>query len=120
MSTPEITHVSWGKVETEDGLSVKDVKLFPGGAREWDWGETGTRHDPGVQFSDVEELLEHGAEVVVLGVGFHERLGVRGDVAAILKEKGVVVYVAQTGEAARLHNELRREEKVGTLIHSTC
>ena len=57
--SPGIKHLSWGRLETEHG-EFKDAKLFPGGAREWDWNETGTRHEPGVQPADVEELLEHG------------------------------------------------------------
>ena len=47
----------------------KDVKLWPGGGREWDWGETNTRHEPGIQPSDVEELLVHRPDIVVLSRG---------------------------------------------------
>ena len=53
----------------EGSGSLKDAKLYPGGARAWDWRETGTRHDPGIQPTDVAELLDHGAEVVVLSTG---------------------------------------------------
>jgi hypothetical protein len=65
--SPRITHLSWGRLEI-DGYAkpFKDAKLFPGGARAWDWNETGTRHVPGIQPADVEELLTHGARVVVL------------------------------------------------------
>src|SRR3712207_9129776 len=73
MHSPRITHLCWGRLEIEDG-SLKDAKLFPGGSREWDWNETGTAHVPGIQPADVQELLEHGATVVVLSKGFHERL----------------------------------------------
>jgi hypothetical protein len=71
MHSPHITLLSWGRLEVEDG-SFKDAKLFPGGSREWDWNETGTGHVPGIQPADVEELLEHGATVVVLSKGFYE------------------------------------------------
>ena len=67
--SPRITNLSWGSLDVE-GNSFRDAKLFPGGSREWDWNETGTRHVPGIQPSDVEELLEHGATVVVLSRGF--------------------------------------------------
>ena len=33
-----------------DGLGAK---LYPGGARAWDWRETGTRHRPGIQPADI-------------------------------------------------------------------
>jgi hypothetical protein len=55
---PRITHLSWGRIEVEGGRTFKDAKLWPGGVREWDWNETGTRHRPGVQPADVEELLD--------------------------------------------------------------
>src|SRR5215210_1208827 len=73
MPSPRITHLFWGHLEVED-RSFKDAKLFPGGSRAWDWNETGTDHVPGIQPADVEELLEHGASVVVLSKGFYERL----------------------------------------------
>jgi hypothetical protein len=119
--SPKVTHLSWGRVEVE-GVddSFKDAKLFPGGARAWDWNETGTNHEPGIQPSDVEELLERGATAVVLSRGFHERLGVTPDVLRMLENRGVSTHVRQTGEAIQLYNELTETERVGALIHSTC
>lgn len=38
----------------------------------------------------------------------------------MLEEKQVHAHIAQTEEAARLYDELRENEKVGALIHSTC
>ena len=117
--SPQITNLSWGRLDVED-VSFRDAKLFPGGSREWDWNETGTRHAPGIQPSDVEELLEHGAAVVVLSRGFHNRLGVCGETLRMLEDEGVSVRVEQTERAVKLYNELRERETVGALIHSTC
>jgi len=114
-----VTHLSWGRLETEGG-AFKDAKLFPGGARDWDWNETGTRHEPGIQPSDVEELLERGATVVVLSKGFHERLRVPERTLRTLEDRGIAVHVKGTEEAVRRYNELGETEKVGALIHSTC
>ena len=116
---PRITHLSWGRLEVEDG-SFKDAKLFPGGSREWDWNETGTLHAPGIQPADVEELLEHGATVVVLSKGFHERLKVCQETLQMLEDKHVSVHVEHTEGAVKLYNELREHVRVGALIHSTC
>ena len=119
--SPKVTHHSWGRLEVEgvDG-HFKDAKLFPGGAREWDWRETGTNHEPGIQPADVEELLEHGATAVVLSKGFDERLRVTRDALRMLEDRGVSAHVRQTEEAIRLYNELSETERVGALIHSTC
>ncbi len=116
---PRITNLSWGRLDVEDA-SFRDAKLFPGGSREWDWNETGTRHVPGIQPADVEELLEHGATVVVLSRGFYGRLGVCRETLQMLEDEGVSVRVEQTEGAVELYNDLRERERVGALIHSTC
>jgi len=56
--------------------TFKDVKLFPGGAREWDWRETGTDNVPRIQPADVDELFDHGAKVIVLSKGIQGRVQV--------------------------------------------
>ena len=117
--SPRITHLSWGRLETESGR-FKDARLYPGGGEEWDWNETGTSHDPGVQPADVERLLERGATVIILSKGFHERLRIAPETRRMLDEKGIPAHVAQTEEAANLYERLRETEKVGALIHSTC
>lgn len=120
-ASPRIERLEWGRVEVE-GVSTgyKDAKLWPGGSREWDWNETGTRHQPGIQPADVVELLEHGATVVILSRGIQRRLQVRPDTLAMLQENGVESHVLQTEEAVRLYNELRDHTPVGGLFHSTC
>ena len=117
--SPRVIDISWGRLEVENG-PFKDAKLFPGGARAWDWNETGTSHEPGIQPADVEELLERGATAVVLSQGFHGRLGVMPETLRVLEDRGVTAHVRQTDEAVQLYNELRETEKVGALIHSTC
>ena len=117
--SPRVTELAWGRLEVE-GSTFKDAKLFPGGARAWDWNETGTRHEPGIQPADVEELLERGITAVVLSKGFYGRLGVTLEALRMLEDRGVAAHVRQTEEAIELYNELRETQKVGALIHSTC
>jgi hypothetical protein len=120
LRSPRITHVSWGHLEVEGGRRFKDAKLFPGGSREWDWRETGTDHVPGIQPADVEELLEHGAKVVVLSKGNYERLQVCRETLEMLQQRGVSFHVLQTEKAVDLYNQLRENEAIGGLLHSTC
>jgi hypothetical protein len=104
-----------------EGLGVgKDFKLYPGGGREWDWAETGTRHNPGIQFSDVRELLEHGATTVVLSRGMDMVLEVDPRTVEILEERAVTVHVLDTRAAVELYNKLAEDRPVGGLFHSTC
>ena len=119
--SPRIQHLAWGRIEVEGAAApYKDAKLWPGGSREWDWNETGTRHEPGIQPADVQELLLNGARTVVLSRGVQRRLGVRPDTLEMLEEKGVTAHVLPTEEAVSLYNELREGEAVGGLFHSTC
>ena len=118
--SPRIAACSWGHLSIEGYGSLKDAKLYPGGARAWDWRETGTRHDPGIQPADVAELLDHGAEVVMLSTGVFRRLGVCAETLLLLKDKGVSFHVLPTPEAVAEYNRLAETLAVGALIHSTC
>lgn len=118
--SPRISGVSWGRLEVEPGGSFRDARLFPGGAEEWDWGETGTHHRPGIQPADVSPLLVHGVEAVVLSMGMLERLQVCPETLQLLKDRGVAVHCAPTEEAVHLYNKLRKSKRVGGLFHTTC
>ena len=118
--SPEITNLSWGSVQTACG-EFKDAKLWPGGARRWGWKETGTSHQPGIQLADIQELLDNGAEIIVLSTGQNQQLQVKDGVVDHLKQRGIGVYVQETNQAVETHNQFARSgEPVGALIHSTC
>jgi hypothetical protein len=118
---PKIIRVSWGRIEVEGHEKpFRDVKLYPGGGREWDWSETGTEHGPGIQPADVEELIGKGAKEVILSKGMHERLRVCPETLEWLKDRNIPTYVLQTEDAVRLYNKLRNDRSVGGLFHTTC
>ena len=118
--SPQVVRLEWGVVELEDGSVFKDVKVFPGGARAWDWGETGTHHMPGIQLADVEELLDHGADTIVLTRGVLGRLGVSQVLIDQLEARGIRVHVAKTKAAVEIYNQLCLDSQAGILIHPTC
>lgn len=118
--SPRVTQVSWGHMTVEGVGEGKDFKLYPGGGREWDWNETGTRHQPGIEAEDVRELLDHGAEIVILSRGMELALHTRPETLAYLAARGITVHVKETNEAVALYNELAETEAVGGLFHSTC
>lgn len=119
--SPRIEAISWGEVRVEGAASpYRDAKTWPGGSRGWDWNETGTSHSPGIQPEDVEELLEQGAEEVVLSRGMNERLQVKDETLQMLERRGIPAHVLPTREAVELYNDLAEDEPVGGLFHSTC
>lgn len=118
--TPRVLDLAWGRVTTEVG-TFRDAKLWPGGGRGWDWEETGTHHRPGVQAADVRELLDHGADVVVLSRGQRGRLGVPDATVESVRRAGAEVEVHGTREAVDRCNRLIEQGRaVGALLHSTC
>jgi hypothetical protein len=111
----------WGFVDV-DGLGrLRDAKLWPGGGRGWDWNETGTRHLPGIQPADLAELLEHGADVIVLSRGRQLRLETTPEALSMLASREVEVIRDETGAAVDQYNRLAASgRRVAALLHSTC
>ncbi len=119
--SPLITDLSWGRMTVEGVGGGKDFKLWPGGGRAWDWRETNTRHMPGIQPGDVQELLENGCQTIVLSRGMLRRLQTCQETLDLLENHGIAVHVAETVEAVELYNDLvRHKQAVGGLFHSTC
>ena len=118
--SPKLEKISWGQIEVAGFGSFKDVKVYPGGAREWDWRETNTHHRPGIQTLDIQELLDHGAEEVVLSRGMLNALHVCPETLLALEEKNILVHVLETKHAVKKYNLLRESVAVAGLFHSTC
>jgi len=117
--SPRIKTLAWGQIEVEGFGTFRDAKVFPGGAREWDWRETGTAHQPGIQPADVVELLDHGATTIVLSQGMSSRLQVCPETLRLLAKR-CRTCVVPTNEAVELYNQLRDKELVAGLFHTTC
>jgi hypothetical protein len=118
--SPRIIQVSWGRMEVEGLDAGKDFKLYPGGGCAWGWAETGTRHSPGIQPADVEELMAYGATTVVLSQGMNKHLQVPPDICRYLQRRSITVHVAETREAVKIYNALTEGTPVAGLFHSTC
>ncbi|XP_020375754.1 mth938 domain-containing protein-like isoform X1 [Rhincodon typus] len=122
MTSPAIASLTWGemKVEGSDTL-YKDCKVWPGGNRAWDWRETGTRHTPGVQPADVNEIVNKGIQTLIIGRGMDEALQVPEATLSFIRSKGIDAVVLQTEKAVQQYNKLVKEGvAVGGIFHSTC
>jgi hypothetical protein len=124
MAETLITDLTWGNMEVSiDGEKqvFKDCKVWPGGAREWRWGETGTHHSPGIQPTDIEEILSQNVDVIVLGRGQLGRLCISTETEDLLRKRGISYHVEKTRKAVALFNEMVQDGKrVGGVFHSTC
>lgn len=119
-----IKQISWGRMTVEVNgilLEFKDCKVWPGGAKEWNWNVTGTRHQPGTQPADIEEILEQGVEVMILSRGMALRLHTCPATEQLLRSKGIEYRIEETRRAVELFNQLSLQGKrVGGIFHSTC
>lgn len=119
--SPMISSQQWGRVEVQGFGTFGDVRLVPGGAREWDWTEFGTHHRPGPGIAEVRELLDRSVTTVILSQGVLGHLQVPEETVAWLRDRGVAVEVLWTEAAVARYNVLCAERvPVGALIHSTC
>ena len=119
-----ITHVSWGRMEVAANGCVyrfKDCKVWPGGAKTWDWNTTDTRHQPGTQPADIEEILDQGVDVMILSLGMQLMLHTCPETDEILRSRGIEYHIEETTQAVEIFNELtRRGRRAGGIFHSTC
>ncbi len=120
-----VRSIEWGVVTVsghDDAAHVfKDAVLWPSGAREWDWRESGTRHKPGIHPKAVEELIDRGCAIVVLSRGMDLVLETMPETFERLKFAGVRYEWLQSKQAVQRYNALVSDgERVGMLLHSTC
>ena len=119
--SPIIAHIEWGKLEVAGFAPFKDAKLFPGGASPWDWNQTGTRHSPGIQSADLEELLLAKPTHIILSRGMQLVLQTKPETLAFLQSEGLHVEQLETTLAVKKYNLLSEAGvKVAGLFHSTC
>lgn len=115
-----INKIKWGKIRI-DSKTFKDLKVYPGGYRTWDWGETGTRHVPGIQPADLQELIDQGATIIILSAGMDNRLQLPDQTREYLKNNNITFHYLQSEKAVQMYNQLAKSSnQVGALIHSTC
>ncbi len=120
-NSPRIVSCEWGVVRVENQTDrFKDVMLFPGGAKEWDWTVSGTHHQPGILIADLQFLREQGAQVMVLSQGFYDRLQLSDDARQWLEKEAIPYQQTNTARAVEIYNRLCAGKPTGALIHSTC
>lgn len=119
-----ITHISWGQMEVSiagETHRFKDCKVWPGGAVTWDWTDTGTHHQPGIQPADIAEILDNDIEVMILSRGIQLVLHTSPETETLLQSRSMTYHIEETGRAVELYNELAQQGKrVGGIFHSTC
>jgi hypothetical protein len=99
-----------GKTYTSDLIIHADHKIDPS----W-WRIEGHLLQP----EDLESVFRKRPEVLVIGTGHDGVMKVPGKTVLAIKENGIEVHVAKTGEAVKLFNNLSGG-KVAAALHLTC
>eukprot|EP00566_Odontella_aurita_P029452 CAMPEP_0113538762 /NCGR_PEP_ID=MMETSP0015_2-20120614/7546_1 /TAXON_ID=2838 /ORGANISM="Odontella" /LENGTH=156 /DNA_ID=CAMNT_0000438373 /DNA_START=1264 /DNA_END=1734 /DNA_ORIENTATION=+ /assembly_acc=CAM_ASM_000160 len=125
LKSPKVTSIAWGSICVEGAKRcLKNAMCYPGGSKKW--SKHGTRHRQGIALSDIDDLLDAGAQIIILSSGMDKRVHVQGENLKRLKElksnNDIDDFeILPTKQAVMQYNELAEEEKlVGTLFHSTC
>lgn len=119
-----ISRIEWGKIEV-NGVTYKDLKIWHStgerfGVKEWDWSETGTRHDPGIQIADLQDFIDL-VDIVILSRGMKLRLQIPTETIEYVTRQGKALIWLESTEAVEKYNEyVQLGFNVGALIHSTC
>jgi len=101
-----------------DGVEYRsDVIVFPDKVRSGWWRQEG--HS--LAMEDLEEVVEFGPEVLIVGTGASGIMDVPASTVDALRKKGIEVAAAHTGEAWHLFNEqVKQGKNVVGVFHLTC
>ena len=113
----KIRNYKFGLLETSEDRYTRDLIISPTSVKPNWWRKEGHR----LSVEDLGALKEEDFEVLVIGTGYYGVMKVDNDVLKAMRERGVDVIVAKTGEAVEIFNKLQDEgRKVVGAFHLTC
>jgi len=73
-----------------------------------------------IELTDLERCLKQNPETIVIGTGESGMAKVESEVEDFLSQRKIKLFIAKTGEAVRIFNDLGKEIKKIGLFHLTC
>ncbi len=114
-----IQKYSFGSITVNNQTYNHDVEIrWTGEVLLWQRGESHV-----INTYDVKRAVEQSPEKIVIGTGESGIAEITDDAKKFIVEKGIVLLVDKTGEAARIFNntlENERNKKIIGLFHLTC
>ena len=119
MACPIINSFKWGYIEI-NGIRYVDAKIYPNKVENWDWANTDTTHDEGVQPQDVQDLVDQGCTFIIISQGLSRKLEMDFESYKVLLKANIDFLVTDTITAVdRYMDEILDEAHlVGALIHT--
>ncbi len=111
-----IENYRFGRITIDGRDYTGDVIVYPDRVDDEWWREEG--HS--LCMADLEDILDIGPDVLVIGTGANGLMAVPEDVRRELRARGIEPRPAPTAEACDLYNELAGESTVIAALHLTC
>lgn len=107
----------FGRITVDGAEYTRDLIILPDRVKSDWWRAEGHR----LRVEDLEEVLAHEPDVLVVGMGAYGLMKVGDDVKKALTETGILLKAERTAEACDVYNELVEEGKqVVAALHLTC
>ena len=112
-----IESYSFGKIVVDGTTYTNDIKIIDGSVKpEW-WRKRGHSVAP----EDVSDLLDSGADYVVIGKGHSGNMDTPSEIRRLFEEQGMEVIAENTTQAVETFNRLHQQGKrVCAGLHLTC
>jgi len=113
---PKIERYNFGTIVI-DGVSYhKDVIIYPDGVYHPWWRKEGHR----LYIPDLSPIQNIPLDILIIGTGAFGMMKVSKDVEDEIKKMVDEIRILKTGEAVKLYNEFRGQQRVSVALHLTC
>jgi len=108
---------TFGRMVVDGKVYTDDLLVLPGGVRPNWWRE----HGHSVYEGDLEDVIDAGPDVLVIGTGAHGHVNVPEETWEALAAAGIETRIEKTGQAVQTYNRLAEEGRnVAGAFHLTC
>lgn len=116
MRDPQVESYSFGHIVVEGEEHTNDLILLPDRVFPNWWRDQGHR----LSADDLEAVFEAQPEVLVVGTGASGVMDVPRETRQAVRDAGIELEVARTGEAWRRYNDLQQGRPTAGAFHLTC
>lgn len=112
----KIEDYSFGKMLIGGKTYTSDLIIYPDCIDDNWWRSEGHL----LQMPDLEDIIARGPEIVVVGTGYMGVMRVPEEIGRQLLERNILLYVARSGKAVEIYNNISGDKKVIAAFHLTC
>ncbi len=113
---PHVQSYRFGYIVVDGKTYTRDLILLPDRVLAGWWREEGHR----LSIADLQEVLDAGPEVLVIGTGAYGLMKVPQETIEALQGAGIELHIARTGEAWQIYNGLQAHRRAAAAFHLTC